>query len=169
MQPRRGGATRKDRHGVREAAPQNFRRGFLRPLHALAGWFLLYVAVGGLLGFGVLNPHTSGSSCVPFNSFFGAIESACPNETVNIFWSVTIGWPRLLIVFPALAISLFKAAASNGDWRPFLDGAMWLLYSAPVTLIICAGTFHWWKHRRFIGVVIATITLLEILVLGVTL
>jgi hypothetical protein len=85
---------------------------------------------------------------------------------VNFFWSVTVGWPRLLIIFPALAIALFKAAASGVGWHWSIDAAWWVFCSIPLFLLVWAGTSYWWKRHRTVAMIATTTIVLEILTLG---
>ena len=117
-------------------------------LWAFSGWFLVYAAVGGLAGFAVTHPYTYEPGCLPGLSVGGVIESNCPVQAVNWFWSIIVGWPRLLIVFPAIAFALLKAAIKNGWWERAEDGAIWLMYSTPFLLLVWAGTLYWWRRCR---------------------
>jgi hypothetical protein len=109
-------------------------RGF-RIVHALSGWIVLYLAVGGCIGMLIRQPYQAAPSCFPATSIFGVIQSSCPYEAVNVFWFVIAGLPRLLIICPALVFALLKAAISSGVWRWALGAAMWLLYSIPLLLL----------------------------------
>src|SRR5258706_3233671 len=148
-----------------EGAERSFRRRLFTGLQAFSGGFLLYLAVCGLAGIAVERRFTSEPSCFPFNSIFGLLESTCPDAAVNLFWSVTVGWPRFLIVFPALAIAQFKVVVSGGG-RHLWDATMWLIYSIPLLLLIWAGIRYWWKRYRAIAPIAAIFVVWETFRLG---
>ena len=135
-------------------------------LHTLSGWFLFYLAIGGLIGFAVTHPQPSEPSCLPYIDMFGVIESACSQRAVDFFWSFTIGWPRFLIVFPAIAVSLLKAGFNNGWSSRIFDGTVFLLYSVPVFLLVWAGTLYWWRRYRFVCIMAVAMVVLVVLTLG---
>ena len=127
-------------------APGKTSRGYLRyllgGLHALSGWFLVYLAVGGLIGFAVPGQGADAYSearCTPFVTVFGVIESTCPNAAVNWLWDAIVGLPRFVIVFPALAVAFIKTSLLTA-WPRWADAEGWLLYSIPLLLLLAAGT-----------------------------
>jgi hypothetical protein len=147
----------------REAA-RKVRRGTLAALQAVCGWLLLYLAIGGLLGFGFDAPFTTEPSCVPFSSVFGLLQTSCRVEVVNRLWSIAVGWPRLAIVFPALAIALLRTAVENADY--LLEASAWILYSMPLFAVLYAGALYWRKRHRGVADIITVAMIGEILVLG---
>jgi hypothetical protein len=119
----------------------------------------LYVGVGGLGGIVATCPSVSGSSCLPFLSVFGVIESTCPNATVNIVWVVALGIPRFLMVFPAIPIAVLKAAILNGDRHWLTEGLVWLALSIPIVAGPWVGALYWGRHHRYIAILITPLVL----------
>jgi hypothetical protein len=170
---------------VSEAAADQGRRGglrrFLRILHAVTGWFLLYWAIGGLISMTFMRHYTSEPSCIPFNSVFGVLQTTCPSEIVNYLWAAVVGWPRFLLVIPAAAFSMLKAAAlstiytfiSTGEFNPpffakgyFLNATPWLKLSIPLFLLAAFGANYWWHCYRGLAVMAVTLLLLQIVMFG---
>jgi hypothetical protein len=72
-----------------------------------SAWFLIYAAIGGALGFVVVGRNLADfdhPTCLPFLGYMAVIDSACPNDLVNIFWFAALGLPRLIVLCVALNI-----------------------------------------------------------------
>lgn len=141
-------------------------RRLLRYGYAAIGWLLVYLAVGGALGFAVTRPHQAGPSCVPFLSMFGAIETTCSNEWANLLWFIAIGIPRLLIIPSGLMFALLKAGFIARDGRMALDAIPFVLASIPVLLLIWCGRNYWWNRQRVVAWIATMSIVLEIALLG---
>jgi hypothetical protein len=128
-------------------------------------WFMLYVAMGGGIGAAIRRPYQTAPSCRPFNSVFGLIQSTCLNEAVNFFWLIVAGIPRPLILFPALAVAMVRAALLGARWH-WSSAALWLVYSIPFLLIGAAGATYSRTRHRTIAAVASALILLEIAALG---
>ncbi len=109
---------------------------------------MLYAAAGVLAGFVIARPPASATDCIPIPSIFGVLSWNCSDPTVSALLSITVGWPRWMILNPVIAISFFKAGLLGGGLRWLLTSAAWLVYSIPVLLILWAGTLYWWKRHR---------------------
>jgi hypothetical protein len=122
--------------------------------------------VGGAAGFVVRAPYTSGFSCTPFNSEFGLIETNCPTAGVDLFWTVLLGFPRLTLAMPAIALAFFKAALLHGTVNWALEGGVWLLYSIPFLFIIWQGVRFWKVRNVAFALFIGITTIVEFVALG---
>jgi len=129
---------------------------------------VIYIAIGGALGFAVREAYAPDGSCAPYHAAYGLIESHCRVQAVNMFWFGTIAIPRFLIAFPALAIALVRATPSgNGT---LAQAGVWLLYSIPVGLVLWFGTRYWLRlgvnYYRVMVCLALSMILAEIVVLG---
>ena len=146
-------------------------RRLLGYLYYLTGWGLIYLMGGLLLGMTLAGPMPGDlecGSCWPHNSVFGVIETSCPSPVASWFWNLTVGYPRLAIVFPALAISFYKAAAKSlyrgwmqGDSHGiaaysaagFAGNALpFLLPSLLVASLMGLGASYWYRRNRAFGI-----------------
>ena len=139
-------------------------------LAGVAGCLVFYMAVGGAVSFLVRRPYGVIGSCVPYHDVYGFIESHCSVAAVNMFWFGTVAIPRFLLVFPAVAIAVAKAAAhGHGSIR---DAAIWLVYSIPLVLVLWVGVRYWLGfglrgYRIAVWIALAVIVA-DILALGLT-
>jgi hypothetical protein len=145
----------------------------LRALHALSGWFVLYLVIDVGVGFAIKSPYQPTPHCFPFSQDFGLLQSVCPNPAANIFWFSAVALPRLIIVCPALAIAFLKAAVFSafggiavGMVVGVLEAIPWLAYSIPAILLIWAGTLYWWKRYRAVAAMVLALILLEIIAIA---
>ena len=129
-------------------------------------WCLLYITFGGAAGFLFHAPYTSEPSCTPFYSAFGLLDTSCPNEAINLVWSVLICDPRFVIVFPSLAVALFKASLFHGMYNRALDGAVWLILSTPLFLVMWRGMRSWYQENSIFSVLVGLALITEIAFLG---
>jgi len=146
----------------------NFLRRWRDRLHALSGWLLIYVAVGGALGFGVWLPYTEEPSCLPFRQVFGLITSSCPVQAVNLFWDATIGVPRFLLIFPGIAFAMFRVGLLTSMHSRLLDGFWFLLLSLPLALLLWAGMRYWLRRRRAVAWIAVAAIGLQIVWIGLS-
>jgi hypothetical protein len=138
-----------------------------RGFSAFCGGLVIYIAVGGLAGFVLLfalnGRHTKEPSCLPFSTVFAQITSECPASTVKMFWAATLGLPRLLITFPALATTFYKTEL--GTTSCCAGANHWARFSIPVLLLIGVGTAYWWKRHRGIAAALLAVIVGQILFL----
>jgi hypothetical protein len=148
-----------------------------RVLHALSGWFVLYLVIDVGAGFGTRSPYQPVLNCfLPFSIDVRWIQSACPDPAVNIFWFSVVRLPRLLIICPALAIAFLKAAVFGafsgiavGAVVGVLEAIQWLVYSIPAIVLVWAGTLYWWKQYRAVATIALALIMLEIIAMALIL
>lgn len=146
-------------------------RSFGLWLRKLSAWFVVYVAVGGALGFAVRQPYTEEASCFPFSSVFGVIVSNCPDAWVNWFWDATVGWPRFVIVLPAIAIAALKVGleALPTHWsHRWVDAAAFATVSTPIVLLLWTGIRYWHRRHPRFAALLGVAVLSETIILGLT-
>jgi hypothetical protein len=152
-------------------------RLLLKIIKAACGLFVAYIAIGCAVGFALPSPH--GEGCFPFGATFGVLLTRCSNAAADMFWSVLVGWPRFVIVFPAAAFALLKAAASAAFrhwWSPspypslalpwLSESVVWLLYSIPLALVMWVSFAYWKARSRPMAIGLTVVVFAEILYLG---
>ena len=118
-------------------------RAFRSVLGGFCAAFLCYVVIGGLTGFAFGQPFFVGAPCLPHNSTFGVLEAHCETALANTFWLLAAEIPRLVLVFPALAVTLIRASILNHfDSHYALESVPWMAYSMPLALMSWAGFRH---------------------------
>ncbi len=140
---------------AKQASNRNMRsasRYLLRGFCALAGWFLVYVAVGNVIGFITAHRGQPWPTCWPYVTIGGIIEIDCINSIVTAFWSFFAVVPTAVILFPAAAIAFVYAAVKNfgpeGDGVDyFYEALLSTFFSIPILLTFWAGHRYW--QRRF--------------------
>jgi hypothetical protein len=145
-------------------APTSWPSRQIGVLVALCGWFMLYLAIGGTVGLFFSAPGDGASHCMPALVGMGLLESTCPSEAVNLFWAMTVGIPRALLVLPALAAEIVLSAIQDGTagfpgFARFVD---WLLIAGPALLVIGAGIHYWRRRNTAIAVLITALLLLAV-------
>lgn len=143
------------------------RRTF-RTIRLLCGCLVVYITVGGLLAFALDRPYSTAVDCFPQTSAFAVLVSNCDNSMVNLFWSVIAGWPRFVIVVPALVFAGVHAFAKNGfHYWFYLDNAIpFAVLSIPLVLVSWGGISYWIQMSRTFAAAQTALLLGEILYLG---
>jgi hypothetical protein len=142
-----------------------FRRGFA----VFSAWLLIYISIGSMVGLLItcfLVPRYGEHACLPYMAMFFAIESKCPNGLVNLFWSITVGFPEFTIIFPAMAAGFLKATIVHRSFEWLPEAIFWLIISSPMFAVIYSGTRCWWKRDKKVALASAGIIAVEIVVLG---
>jgi hypothetical protein len=129
-------------------------------MHALAGWLLIYLAIGGALGFAFWQPLTDGPSCFPRITVFGVLTTSCPMQIVNIFWYFAVEVPRfavvilampLMFVFVTIKAMIFAGGQKTTYYSYLWNAVPWLRATIPLLILIFAGGTFWWKRTRAIA------------------
>jgi hypothetical protein len=162
-----------DGNGLASAGLTGVWRRMLRWLHAVSGWFLIYLAVCGLIGFAFDGPAVERPQCIPHSGDFGVLDVSCRHLILNLFWSATICLPRFLIVLPAVALAMFKAGAlsiinGEGSGTRYLSYGLfpWATYAIPLLLLIWAGARYWARRRRGLAATTVVLVTIEIVYLA---
>jgi hypothetical protein len=139
-------------------------------LRLLCGWFVLYIAVGGLLSFAFDGPETPGLGCVPYGGEPGVIVIKCASAAATLFWEAVVGWPRLVIVFPALQVAMVHAAARNPHfyWAFLYDATGFSVLSVPLAFAVWGSFSHWKTRSKVFAIALTAMLLAEIAYLGLT-
>jgi hypothetical protein len=124
-------------------------------LHRLAGWFLLYLVIGGMIGLAFWTPHRSDATCVPYLTIFLLLQTNCGSELITLFWTLVVGIPRSFMIPFVLTLALFKAVFTNGvNGHSYLPNAFhWMKISVPVLLLYSAGISYWWGCNRKLAII----------------
>lgn len=128
---------------------------------------LAYLDAGGLLGFILQQNGPDKPACWPHVSVFGVLETNCASSLAGWFWFFAAELPRMILVFPALAIAMIRAGIRNGSFGGsyFLESIPWVLYSIPLLLVIWLGISSWprrtAKHGFLLALGLAVIFVLE--------
>lgn len=135
------------------------------------GVFLAYVVAGGILGFAVA---VRGSNpvpvCWPFGSVFGVIQTECGDIPTQVFWLATVELPRFVIVFPSVAVAMFKAFLINswagGGFNYLGESLAWTAMSIPMVGMSYVGFRDWRARSPLIAWVLIAALVGQIFVLG---
>jgi hypothetical protein len=120
---------------------------------------LLYIDIGALAGFLIERHHHGATDCWPYVSVFGVLETECTNALMGWVWFFLVGLPRVLIMLPALGLSMIEAGIKSGPvfgtYYAFAS-ITWLLYSIPLFAIVWAAISSW----RTLSVPVVTLLVL---------
>jgi hypothetical protein len=137
-----------------------------RGLSLLCGAFLLYMAVGTLLGLVIDAHHTFG----PAAFLPGAIRGLLRDGNVAVsqvgielhpFWLWMARIPRELISLPFWALAIFEEALWERPDRLPLAGLQ-LIVALPVIVPLGFGFAFWWRRSRATALIAALPVLLAI-------
>lgn len=108
--------------------------------------FLVYLVIGGLIGFAVQQPFFKAPACLPHITVFAVLETDCEIRVAKLLWAFLAEIPRTILVLPALSLAMLKAFARN-RWAIdyLLESVPWAAYSTPALLMSWVG-FHY-VHR----------------------
>jgi len=135
---------------------------------AVAGWFGLYVAAGGVLAYIIVpGPYTDAPGCYPFHDDFAQIETNCSSAAGDLLWAFLLGIPRLAITPMYLAIDLIWASAKN-SWDMFYlsRSVPYLISSIPPCALYFVAFSYWKRHRAWVALLFALLMSMEVLALG---
>ena len=138
----------------------------LRCGQVASGWLLVYVALVGTAVLASAQHYQYEPSCYPYFSADGVVETSCRHDWMNTAWSIGVGLPWFLTLFPALGFGLAKVSIVQGDWRYAANGLPFLLVSAPILLLIWSGGLYWWKQWRPVALVSLALIFANIIALG---
>lgn len=114
----------------------------------VCGWFLLYVIVGGLLGFAVATPIDGAIACWPHASIFGLLHADCQADLLRWFWTATVEIPRAILLLPAVFISNIGSVLAGTEDNA-INLAKWLLLLLLLAFIAFLGVRFWQKQNQF--------------------
>jgi hypothetical protein len=129
-------------------------------MHALAGWFLIYLAISGAVGFAFWQPLTNEPSCLPRIDVFGLLATTCTIPIVDTFWYFAVEVPRFAIVLLGLPLGfvliglkgiVFAPGSNATAYSSLWNAAPFLRATGPLLLLILAGTTYWWARLRVIA------------------
>jgi len=92
--------------------------------------------------------------------------SDCANEGVNLFWSLTLGYPRLFLIPPAIFLTTVRVSISNQDTFWLLEGLSFLIVSVPIVIVFFVGIRFWHRNSLILGWLLATMIVAETVVLS---
>ena len=89
-----------------------------------------------------------------------------PNELVNLFWTATVGLPRFILVFPAVAIALLRAVLIGCTLDHVIDAEPFLLGSIPQIVVIWRGVRYWYRRNIAFSAMVGFAVISEFVTLG---
>ncbi len=129
----------------------------------IAGFFgclALYLAVGGLAGFGYGFGH--GPVCIPVH---GSVLDylSCSNRLNSVWWNIFIGWPRVIVVPLTIVGALLRGALHQRSMAgaPIYwdELGFWALSCVPFVGLMAFGWQYWYRRSKAITKVIAPVLL----------
>jgi hypothetical protein len=142
-------------------------RRLLKITPLLSGLFALYVAIGCLIGFALPHSDAENPGCFPYGSTFGVFLWKCTSAAADLSWNAVVGWPRSLIIPPALVFASIKATVKNHFHYWFvLDGVPFIPQSFLLALVLYISFVYWWSRSKALAIGLTATLLGEVLYLG---